>query len=119
MGLRSFPSVTAIGAPVDLALVAVPAEMVQAAVEDCARAHVHGVVVITAGFAEVSAEGRAEEERLVQTVRASGMRMVGPNCMGMINTDPAIRLGATFAPSLGTSECIRKAGRWELRSLIS
>jgi acetate---CoA ligase (ADP-forming) len=99
MGLRSYPSVSAIGAPVDLALIAVPAEKVHRAIEECAAAQVHGVVVITSGFAEESATGRAEEERLVQTVRASGMRMVGPNCMGVINTDPAISLGATFAPS--------------------
>jgi acetyl coenzyme A synthetase (ADP forming)-like protein len=100
MGLRCYPSVAAIAAPVDLALVAVPAELVHGAIEDCARAHVHGVVVITSGFAEVSPEGRAEEERLFETVRASGMRMVGPNCMGVLNTDPAVRLDGTFAPTL-------------------
>jgi len=100
MGLRCYPSVAAIGAPVDLALIAVPAELVHGAIEDCARAHVHGVVVITSGFAEVSPAGRAEEERLFETVRASGMRMVGPNCMGVINTDPAVRLDGTFAPTL-------------------
>ena len=100
MGLRSYPSVAAVGAPVDLALIAVPAELVHGAIEDCARAHVHGVVVITSGFAEVSAAGRAEEQRLFDTVRASGMRMVGPNCMGVLNTDPAVRLDGTFAPTL-------------------
>jgi len=56
-------------------------------------------VVITSGFAEVSPQGRAEEERLFETVRASGMRMVGPNCMGVLNTDPLVRLDATFAPT--------------------
>jgi len=99
MGLRCYPSVAAIGAPVDLALIAIPAELVHGAIEDCARAHVHGVVVITAGFAEVSPSGRAEEERLFNTVRASGMRMVGPNCMGVLNTDAAVRLDGTFAPT--------------------
>lgn len=99
MGLRCYPSVVAIGAPVDLALIAVPAELVSGAIEDCARAHVHGVVVITSGFAEVSPAGRTEEERLFETVRASGMRMVGPNCMGVLNTDPAVRLDGTFAPT--------------------
>ena len=59
----------------------------------------HGVVVITSGFAEVSLTGRAEEERLFDTVRASGMRMVGPNCMGVLNTDPMVRLDGTFAPT--------------------
>ncbi len=99
MGLRCYPNMAAIGLPVDLALVAVPAELVHHAIEDCARAHVHGVVVITSGFAEVSPTGRAEEERLFETVRASGMRMVGPNCMGVLNTDPAVRLDGTFAPT--------------------
>jgi acetate---CoA ligase (ADP-forming) len=96
MGLRCYPSLTAIGGPVDLAVIVVPAEQVPAIVEECARAHVHGVVVITAGFAEVSAEGRSAERRLFETARASGMRMVGPNCMGVLNTE--VRLDATFAP---------------------
>jgi acetyl coenzyme A synthetase (ADP forming)-like protein len=98
MGLRCYPGVGAIGAPVDLAIISVPAEQVPAAIEACAHAHVHGVVVITSGFAEVSAEGRAAEQQLFETVRKSGMRMVGPNCMGVLNTDPAVRLNATFAP---------------------
>jgi len=100
MGLRCHPSVAAIGAPVDLALIAIPAALVHGAIEDCARAQVHGVVVITSGFAEISPAGRAEEERLFQAVRASGMRMVGPNCMGVLNADPAVRLDGTFAPTL-------------------
>ena len=98
MGLRCYPGIAAIGAPVDLALIAVPAEQVPAAIDECARAHVHGVVVITAGFAEVSAEGRIAEQKLFETACASGMRMVGPNCMGVLSTDPAVRLDATFAP---------------------
>src|SRR5262249_56601640 len=57
-----------------------------------------GVVVISAGFAEVSESGRAAERRLTALVRGSGMRMIGPNCMGVLNTDPAVSLNATFAP---------------------
>jgi acetyl coenzyme A synthetase (ADP forming)-like protein len=97
-GQRVFPQVSAIGAPVDLALIAVPAPAVEAAVADCARAGVHGVVVISAGFAEVSTAGRAAEQRLRQMVRSSGMRLVGPNCMGLLNTAPEVSLNATFAP---------------------
>ena len=59
-----------------------------------------GVVVISAGFGEVSEAGRAAEKRLRQLVRGSGMRMVGPNCMGVLNADPAVSLNATFAPTL-------------------
>jgi acetyl coenzyme A synthetase (ADP forming)-like protein len=98
MGLRCYPSVSAIGAPVDLALISVPADRVPGVVEECARAQVHGVVVITSGFAEISTAGRSTEHQLFELVRDSGMRMVGPNCMGVINTDPAVRLDATFAP---------------------
>jgi acetyl coenzyme A synthetase (ADP forming)-like protein len=98
-GLRTYPRVSAVGAPVDLAVIAVPAPAVEEVVADCARAGVRGVVVISAGFAEVSEAGRAAEKRLRQLVRSSGMRLVGPNCMGVLNTDPAVSLNATFAPS--------------------
>jgi acetyl coenzyme A synthetase (ADP forming)-like protein len=98
-GLPAYPSVSAIGSPVDLAIIAVPAAAVEGAVADCARAGTRGVVVISSGFAEVSPAGRAAEKRLTQLVRQSGMRMVGPNCMGVLNTDPAVSLNATFAPT--------------------
>ena len=97
-GRKSFASVSAIGDPVDLTVICVPPAAVESAIDDCARAHVRNVVVITSGFAEVSEEGRRLERRLGAQVRAAGMRMVGPNCMGIINTDPAVRLNATFAP---------------------
>jgi acetyl coenzyme A synthetase (ADP forming)-like protein len=97
-GLRAYPSVGAVGQCVDLAVVAVPAPGVEAVVRDCAAAGVRGVVVISSGFAEASAEGRVAQERLTRLVRGAGMRMVGPNCMGVLNTDPAVSLNATFAP---------------------
>ena len=98
-GLPAHPTVSAIGEPVDLAVVAVPTAEVEDVVRDCVRAGVRGVVVITAGFAERSAEGKAAEERLVALARGAGMRLVGPNCMGLLNTDPAVRLNATVAPT--------------------
>ena len=98
-GMPVHRSVSAIGAPIDLAVVAVPAADVPDVVRDCAHAGVRGLVVISAGFAEVSPEGRAAQGRLVELVRASGMRLVGPNCLGLLNTAPAIRLNATFAPT--------------------
>jgi len=97
-GFPAFPSVSAIGAPVDLAFILVPAPYVEDAVRDCARAEVRAVVVISAGFGEVSPEGRQTERRLRELVRASGMRMVGPNCMGVINTDPQVSINGTFVP---------------------
>ncbi len=96
-GRRSFPSVGAVGAPIDLAIIAVPAPAVEGAIRDCAAAGVRGVVVISAGFAEV-AGGRAAEDRLRALVRGAGMRMVGPNCMGVLSTAPEVRLDATFSP---------------------
>ncbi|MGH7865546.1 MAG: acetate--CoA ligase family protein, partial [Candidatus Binataceae bacterium] len=99
-GLRCFSTVGAVGAPIDLAVIAVPPQHVEAAIGECAQAGVKGVVVITSGFAELGEAGRAAERRLVELVRGSGMRMVGPNCIGVINTDPAISLNATFAPGI-------------------
>ncbi|HEX3480911.1 MAG TPA: GNAT family N-acetyltransferase, partial [Kofleriaceae bacterium] len=95
-GRPCFPSVSAVGAPVDLAVIATPAPTVEAVVADCAAAGVRGVVVISAGFAEIG--GRDAEQRLRELVRGAGMRLVGPNCMGVMSTDPAIRLDATFSP---------------------
>jgi acetate---CoA ligase (ADP-forming) len=98
-GLRCYPTVEAIGQRVDLAVIAVRAPAVLEVVRDCARAHVHGVVVVSAGFADASPAGAELQRELVQLVRSSGMRLVGPNCMGVLNTDPAVALNATFAPT--------------------
>ncbi len=97
-GIRCAASVGEIGAPVDLAVIAVPAAAVPAVMEDCARSGVRGVVVISSGFAEATPEGRAIERRMREIARGAGMRMVGPNCMGVLSTDPAVSLNATFSP---------------------
>jgi acetate---CoA ligase (ADP-forming) len=96
IGAAATAALAATGAPVDLAIIAVPARAVEQVVDECAAAGVRGVVVITAGFAEVG--GHAAEQRLRERVRGAGMRMVGPNCMGVLSTDPAVRLDATFSP---------------------
>lgn len=95
-GLQAYPSVRNVPGPVDLAIIAVPRDAVLTAVDECAAKGVRAVVVISAGFAEVNAEGRELQKRLVQKVRQHGMRMVGPNCFGLVNADPAVRLNATF-----------------------
>lgn len=97
-GLRAYPSLAAIEAPVDLAVISVPAAAVMDVVRECAAARVHGLVVISSGFAEMAGSGVAAQQELAEFVRSSGMRMIGPNCMGIINTDPNISLNATFAP---------------------
>ena len=96
--LPAFPTITAIGQPIDLAVVVVPAAQVEAVIDDCITAGVRGVVIISSGFAEASDAGRAAQRELTARIRAAGMRLVGPNCMGVLNTDPAVRLNATFAP---------------------
>lgn len=121
-GLPCHASVSAIGAAVDLAVIAVPAAGVEKVIEDCARAGVSGVVVISSGFGEVSEEGRAAEQRLRDLVRSSGMRMVGPNCMGIINTDPEVAMNATFAtamPPAGNVAMLSQSGGLALAILGS
>jgi acyl-CoA synthetase (NDP forming)/GNAT superfamily N-acetyltransferase len=97
-GVQAFPRVSSIGRPVDLAVIAVPRDAVLGAVDDCAAAGVRAVIVITAGYAEVDDEGRVLQRRLVDRIRGCGMRMVGPNCMGLVTTDPKYSLNASFAP---------------------
>ena len=97
-GVTAFRSVSAIPGPVDLAVIVVPSAAVIGVVEDCLAKGVKGVVVITAGFSETGAKGREREAALVERIRAAGIRMIGPNCMGIINTDPAFNLNATFSP---------------------
>ncbi len=87
-----------IAGPVDLAVVVVPAAHVLGVVEECIAKGVKALVVISAGFSEVGTEGRALEAALLDVVREAGVRMVGPNCMGLLNTDPAVQLNATFSP---------------------
>jgi acetyl coenzyme A synthetase (ADP forming)-like protein len=98
--IKAFPTVSSIPDPVDLAIVVVPRDEVLEVVDDCAKKGVRGLVVITAGFSETGEEGRRVEAELGARVRRYGMRMIGPNCMGVINTDPAVRMDATFAPTL-------------------
>ncbi|MBA4863442.1 GNAT family N-acetyltransferase [Streptomyces sp. PSKA54] len=101
-GARAYPSVRDLPEPPDLALVAVRAEAVPDVVRECAEAGVKAVVVVSTGFGETGAAGRETELELARFARASGMRLVGPNCMGVVNTTPAARLAATFSPALPT-----------------
>ena len=98
-GVPAFPTVTAIPGEIDLAVVCVPCASVSATVDDCIAKGVKALVVISAGFAETGTCGRALEGEILSKVRTAGIRMIGPNCMGIINTDPAVRLNATFSPT--------------------
>ncbi len=97
-GVRAYPSVLDVPDEVDLAVVAVPAAGVAEVVEQCGRKGVRGLVVASGGFGERDEAGRELERALVATARAQGMRVVGPNCLGVVNADPAVRLNATIAP---------------------
>lgn len=98
-GVKAYPSVVDIPDPVDLAVIAVPAGAVEAVVEQCAKKDVGGLVVVSAGFAERDQEGAAAERRLVTEARRNGMRLIGPNSMGVVNTEPSVRLNATVSPA--------------------
>jgi acetyl coenzyme A synthetase (ADP forming)-like protein len=97
-GVAAYPEVTAIPAPIDLAVICVPCAQVSAVVDVCIAKGVKALVVISAGFGETGAAGRALEQEILRKVRTAGIRMIGPNCMGIINTDPGVRLNATFSP---------------------
>ncbi|PWK50192.1 bifunctional acetate--CoA ligase family protein/GNAT family N-acetyltransferase [Actinoplanes xinjiangensis] len=104
-GLAAYRSAVDAGVPIDLALIAVPADRVAEAGMDAARAGAGGGVVVSAGFAETGPEGAAQQRALVEAARAAGLRVVGPSSFGIANTDPEVRLNATLSPRLP------KAGR--------
>ena len=86
--------------PIDLAIITVPGPSVESALDDCIAKGVRAVIVISAGFSEAGEAGRAREVRLRDKARAAGIRLVGPNCLGALNTDPAVQLNATFSPTM-------------------
>ncbi|WP_405450965.1 GNAT family N-acetyltransferase [Streptomyces achromogenes] len=97
-GVPAYRSVRDIDGHVDLAVVAVPAEHVPAVVAECGEHGVQGLVVLSAGYAESGPEGRERQRALVRAARAHGMRLIGPNAFGIINTAEDVRLNASLAP---------------------
>ncbi len=97
--IRCYPSVKAIPGEVDLAIITIPKQLALQAVDECGEKGVKGLIVITAGFKEVGEAGAELEKQLEHKINSYGMRMVGPNCMGIINTDEAVKLNATFSPT--------------------
>jgi acetyl coenzyme A synthetase (ADP forming)-like protein len=98
--IKAWPSLSAIPDPVDMALVCVPKGLVLQIATEAGQKGVRAIVVISAGFREVDAEGAARERELLAICRRHGMRLVGPNCMGVLNADPAVSMNATFAPGM-------------------
>ena len=97
-GIPAYPRVIAVPDDIDLAVICVPCAHVSGVVDDCIAKRVKALVIISAGFGETGAVGRALEQEILGKVRTGGLRMIGPNCMGVINTDPSVRLNATFSP---------------------
>jgi len=95
--IKAYPSILDIPGDIDLAIIAIPADKVQQVVEESAHKGARGVVILSSGFADTGGDGIERQNKLLTTIRSYGMRMLGPNCMGMMNTNPEINLNATFA----------------------
>lgn len=109
-GIKTYPNPESLPEPVDLAVVVVPPDEVEKVVEGCARRGVRALIVVTSGYAETGEAGRQRQQALLEKVRGFGMRLLGPNCLGVINTDPDIRLNASL------SEDVPSRGRVALSS---
>ncbi len=111
--VRAYRSIADVPEACDMAVIVVPKEQVLDIAEQCGAAKVRGLVVISAGFREIGGDGADREARLVEIVRRHGMRMIGPNCMGVVNTDPAVAMNATFAttmPPFGHAAFVSQSG---------
>lgn len=112
-GVRAYPTVADIPDKVEMGVIVVPHGHVQDVALQCCDAGVKGLVVISAGFREVGGVGAERERVLTELVRARGVRMVGPNCMGVVNADPAVAMNATFAtafPPFGPAAFVSQSG---------
>lgn len=99
-GFQAYASVTEIPGDVDLAVIIVPQKFVNATIDQCNEKGVKGICVISAGFKESGKEGAQAEKELLEKIKSYGMRLVGPNCLGVLNTNPEVSMDATFAESL-------------------
>ncbi|WP_194724967.1 acetate--CoA ligase family protein [Noviherbaspirillum malthae] len=95
-GRKAYPTLSAVGKPIDLAIFAIPAAAVEATLDDAIAAGVRNIVMFSAGFAETGEKGRAAQQRLLDKARAAGIRMIGPNCLGFMNVARSVY--ATFSP---------------------
>jgi acetate---CoA ligase (ADP-forming) len=98
--VAAYPTVEELPGPVDLAVLAIPADQVVGVARGCAAKGVGALVVLSAGFAESGPDGAERQRELLAVCRQAGMRLIGPNCLGVINTNPGVRLDATFGPTL-------------------
>jgi acetyltransferase len=111
LGIKTYPSVDQIQEPVDLAMIATPAKTVPDVMEECGRAHVKGVIIVSAGFKETGPEGKALEDKIAEIAKKYNIRVIGPNCIGIIR--PRNNLNATFldkVPKAGKIAFISQSG---------
>ncbi|MHA2609371.1 MAG: acetate--CoA ligase alpha subunit [bacterium JZ-2024 1] len=112
-GVKAYPTVLDVPDEIDLAVIIIPAEYVPESLEQCGKKGVKGAIIITAGFSEMGPEGRKREELIRSIAKRYGIRLIGPNCFGVINTDKNISMNATFAkrcPSSGNIAFISQSG---------
>lgn len=102
LGIRAYPTVASIPAQIDLAVIATPTRTVPGVVEECVQAGVKGDIIISAGFKEIGEEGIKLEQQILEKARRAKMRIIGPNCLGVMN--PSSGLNATFAAGMAQQE---------------
>jgi len=113
MGVRAYASVLEIPDPVDLAVIIVPSAGVAQVLQECGQKGIKGAIVITAGFKELGGEGVTKEAGVLDAARRSGIPLLGPNCLGIINTDPQVSLNASFSrlmPHPGNIALVSQSG---------
>ena len=112
-GLKCYSSILKIDGEVDLAVIILPSGYVLKVIEECVEKKVGSIIIISAGFREVGEEGRKIEDEVVRAVREKGISLLGPNCLGLINTDPNFKFNASFSrfmPSTGNVAFISQSG---------
>ena len=113
LGFKCYPSISSIDYRIDLAIVMVPKQFVEETIKELIAKKVEAIILITAGFKETGEEGAEAEKRILKLVRDSNARLVGPNCMGIINAIPSIKMNATFVaeePQVGTMAFCSQSG---------
>jgi acetyltransferase len=111
MGLKAYPTVEQVPEPVDLAVIATPARTVPDILEQCGKSGIKGLIIISAGFKEIGEEGRALEQKIIELKKRYDLRIIGPNCLGVIR--PSVKMNATFIskmPKPGNIAFISQSG---------
>ena len=103
LGLKCYSSILEIAEPVDLAIIIIPSKVVPRVLEECGKKGVNAAVIISAGFKEIGEQGKILEDKVKGVAKSYGIRILGPNCIGFINTDPKVSLNASFTKGMPKS----------------